>query len=673
MKSFTADAIQARLINTLKKKTGWTQLLADSAITSDMYAHAESNAEIARYLEYLIRENKWGYARNISSLLTQAPALGYKPHRKIAASGLIYLSHDPQLQYAGITNIFSVEDLNTYLTNYSGSLITIPKGTVVSAGSIQFITTQDASYPTNTKYISIPVVQATQKSVIKTSMLGNSFETIRIVSSYIEAGTNATTSQFFSVLNTTTNGTTTICTQVDDIYLADYNVYAYDVTTARDYSYVDIRFGNGIAGAIIPAGSSTTISYLETLGSAGDVASNFVVNTIKSSLNGTFYCTNFAGILGGKDEADIETIRAEGPANYLLDGGITTINSYKATVNSISSIITSNVYYGKSYDNSGNAIDTIYYTAINKLGEAPEATFMEEEMDSMLAGKIHPEDYYIYQLPEFVHIKIGIKGISSSTNADLASLDESINIGINNKYGTLTQTFQNSFDNSKLISYLISNFSVNKITSRIEAVTDLKPSEFIIDDTYQNYYTKSFVFNRSFNRLRTFTDGVLHCLKIQLFMNCPSCIANSRTLLVIQDDTVAEGYRVAQFHYISDITDYDFVTKALAGSPVEIKSTDADYIPIWVTVNLNSFNPADPTALGTGVIRCPLFMPNGTDNFINFNASSEALDSQVFIQVIGEPFVPNINPYYAYDIIKLQADDSLNTSTGDVKVEIANE
>jgi hypothetical protein len=690
MKTFAEDEITKRLLQSLQTKTGWTQIITDSAITSEMGAHAESNAELARYFEYLLREGKWKEAKNIYSLLTQAPYLGYKPSRKVSSIGEIVFSHDSQLQYSGVTNIFSTADLDTYLSPYSGtpSHIVIPKGTIISTGNIQFITIKDVSYDTGMKWVSIPVIQGIQKS-LTFQMLGNSFESIRIVSNFVEDADNTTSNQFLTVYDTPSGYPTSIrYTEYEDIFLAPYDALAYDVNTSADYSYVTIRFGNGVAGSKIPVNSTATVNYLETLGSLGIVSSNFVINTILSTtLPIKFYATNFSSALGGRDEDTLEDIREKAPQKYLLQGGIVTLNDYKATVLSIPSIAKSIAYAGTTVDPSTGSIrDTIFYSGVDTAGNAPDSTTITDFMDALILGKTHPLDFVKYELPEFLHVKIGVKAIAKNTQADLSALQTNLHTGLISNYGILSKNsdFAKSLDNSSVITYCYDNADIKNVTSRIEAVVDLPPSKFLPDTVLPNYYYINFTFDRSYLRLRGFNDGVLHALKVQLYLNCASCIQNSRTLFVVADNSLS-GYKVVQYPYIDRITDYDYMVSSVLKPgvvPEEILPTDiiTPYIPINVYLDLNTLNPSDPTMLGTGTLQVPIFMPNGTDYFINFpGANPTVLDDSITIQAIGEPFVPNIKPYANNDIIRISDDDTIgylglfNPAIGDVRVEIINE
>jgi hypothetical protein len=690
MKSFTADAISARMISNLQTQTGWTQIISDSAITSEFNAHGEGNAELARYFEYLLRESKWTEEKNLNSLLTQCPYLGYKASRKVSSISNIVFSHDPQLQYSGIANIFSTSDLSTYLTYYSGSpsYFVIPKGTIISTGTIQFITTADVSYNTNTQYVQIPVIQGIIRS-LTFQMLGNSFESIRIVSNYVEDGSNSISSNFLSVSITPSGSLTSIpYTKFEDIYLANYDDYAYDINTSRDYSYVTIRFGNGVAGSKVPVNSTATVYYLETLGSQGIVNTNFTINQIISTtLPIPMYATNFTSALGGSDEDTEDDIREKAPQKYLTQGGIITLNDYKGTVLSIPSVARAVAYSGTSIDTTtGSLRDTIFYSAVDTSGEAPDSTTISNYMETLIEGNTHPLDYVVYEAPAFLHLKIGVKGIAKSTQADLSAIESNLHSGLISEYGILgsNSDFSTQIDNSSIVTYSYSNAAIKNVTSRIEAVTDLLPSTFMPDNVLPGYYYTTFSFDQSFIRLRNFSDGVLHVLKIQIYLNCVNCVQNSRTLFLVYNPSTS-SYRVAQYPYIHGITDYNSMSNTIlkAGiSPDEILSTDTTtpYIPINVYLDLNSLNPSDPTLLGIGSLHLPIFMPNGTDYFINFpGANPTTLNQTITIQAIAEPFIPNIIPAATNNIIKINDDDYvgisglLNPAIGDIVVEITNE
>jgi hypothetical protein len=559
MKKFDSASISSRLLTTLSAVAGWTQIISDSAITSLTGSIGEIEAEAVRYFEYLLQEAKWTKAQNQSSLLAQSAFLGYKPHRKISSvntDGFV-LSHDAQLQQSGVINIFAITDLTDHLIPYSGSpsTMTIPQGTVfTSSGGIPFISTgkTSKSYTTGDKYILIPLIQGVQRS-IDIIVLGNPYETIRVNSSSIEAAIG-TSSEFFTIfVQSPGSNTTTEYTQIEDIYLGGPTDTVYDVNVAYDYSYIDIRFGNGITGTLLTAGSKITVSYLETLGSAGNVTQNFTITSISSIFDPSypaFYCTNFTSALGGDDNETIDSIRGQAPLAYLLNGGsIVTSNAYKAAIESIQDILLATVYQSVYLDPVTNASQgSIEYSAIKKDGTAPSLTTFPNDVFEVLEGKTSPLDFTNYNPPAFLHLKLNVQGKTPSSNTNTTDMVNQIQTTLFDRYGTLSQTFKNPFDNSLLTSYVSTTYSLTTVSNQIEAVADLLPSTFEVDPLLTGYYKKAFNFDRSYLRLKGFSDQALHALKVQIYFNCDECQYNgnsfSRTLFVVQTPSTNPSYSI---------------------------------------------------------------------------------------------------------------------------------
>jgi hypothetical protein len=88
-------------------------------------------------------------------------------------------------------------------------------------------------------------------------------------------------------------------------------------------------------------------------------------------------------------------------------------------------------------------------------------------------------------------------------------------------------------------------------------------------------------------------------------------------------------------------------------------------------VNLTSWNQ---TPLGTGNISIPNFLPTFTGNppgkYINFEGASAALlNSKINVQVIAQPFNPNIIPALDNNIISVAQYPS-NPNINDINVEV---
>ena len=630
MKQFDSASINQRLLKTLSNLSGWTQVITDSGVTSTTNSVSEMEAEAVRYLEYLLFEAKWSKAQNLSSLLSQTAYNGYLPHRKISSintDGFV-VSHDARLQSAGIANIFSLADLTTTnLSTYTGTPFKIPLGTIfTSTGGVQFISTQDVWYPNTTAttyngylYTLVPIVQGIKKSVTVT-VLGNPYEKISINNvdangiTQIESATNVYSSGFFTVSVTSFGSTTAIpYTQIEDIFLAGSTDTVYDISVASDFSSISIRFGNGVTGVQLTPNSVVTITYLETLGSFGNVDQNFVITSApQSSFPITIYCTNFTSALGGQDTEAIESIRGAAPQAYITNGGsVVTTAEYIKAIETLPYVHLSTVYSGTYIDPiTGTQQGSILYSAIKTDGTAPDPVQLNIDVLNQLAGKINPLDFSAPVNPAFLHLKFNVQAKLASTNTNIPALVSTINTDLGKLYGTLSQNFatpvinttpqqfQGLFDNSALISHVSNTYSLSNVTNQVEAVVDLLPNTFTADPILSNYYDASFSFDSSYGRLKGFGDGVLHALKINIFFNCAECQYNnnsfSRTLFIVQQPNSVNASSIV----FSFLTTPSTGTITVCGFPVTLLAGDV-VSTATVASKINTYLTTMPTVSST--------------------------------------------------------------------------
>jgi len=166
--NFSFDEVRERILNKLKSKASWSEILFFSTNSRLLDSVAEAISEFAVYDEYLTRNTKWDLATEKSSLVSQAQFMQYEPHRKIGSQGKILVS-------AG-------EDFNTL----PAKNIAIPKYTVFSDGQdIKFSTIQTVNLLTSDLNMEVDVVQGEPKTHVYNAS-GEEYEEISIESSTIE-------------------------------------------------------------------------------------------------------------------------------------------------------------------------------------------------------------------------------------------------------------------------------------------------------------------------------------------------------------------------------------------------------------------------------------------------------------------------------------------------------
>ena len=684
MKKFDKESIKERYVDYLKNSGYWNRILEDSAISLILDVLAERDAETNRYFEYLLKEAKWDYAQNISSLLSQAAYLGYKPKRRRAAVGEIIVSHNAELQGAGVSLFETDLDM---LSPYAGMEIAIPEGVAFSTanGSFEVFSSARKIYSVGTKYLKIPVIQGVIKRFRTSSgAQGLPFEKVRILDNSIEAASDAVTSPFLRVQLYPGGDLNAPPVQVsikENILLAGPDEYACDIKTSYDFSYVEIRFGDGTSGKILPKESIIEVFYVSTLGENGNIFEKYIINKIKTPFSQTvpFYCANFSAILGGKDHDTLDTIRANAPRQYLIGGSIITEDDYRGAIEEIPYIHRSTVYTGLYTDpNTGVIRDMVLFSAIDTAGGVPQKDQIESDLLARIVGRKSPLDIIKYEPPSILRLRFNI---SAKTTSQISSFQTKINNlteALYAKYNILNQNFKTSFDFSKLIAYIRSIGieggveTLIQINPFIEAVEILKPSKFT-PSSILGYYLHAFKFDTSYKKFKMFTDGVLYCLRIQIYFNCPGCEEKSRTIFLIQNENYNPSvpgslpYRVAQYPYISGAFSYAYISNIILNPfvpPTEIPPlingmTNPDYIPFEITYTgyLN-----DPNNLGAGVLKIPERMLNidgsAGDIYINFLAENkEELDNTVSIKVYSIPFYADIHPDKNNNIFSVEKDD----------------
>jgi len=653
MKSFDTVSIQARLLEYLKRYIDpsseskvWNKILNDSAIQSLLYAIAEDSAESARYFEYLLKEAKWDMMKNPSSAWNQAAYLGYNPHRKISSIGTVVFSHDATLEGAGVD--FFESQLEE-LTAYSGANISIPVGTRLSSGSYEFITSETLTYANGIKYLEVPIIQGVRSYITTiTGAEGIEFETVKFVREDIEAALDDVSQQFLTVtvyLGGNINNPQT-ATILEDIYLASPTELACDIHTAKDYSYISVRFGDGLTGIKLPQGSIVRLDYLQTAGSSGNISESFEINTILSdNLSPLLYCTNFSPTLGGDDNETMESIRENAPSYYLIaDRSIVTSEAYVQNIEAIPGIHKASVSEGTYVDEiSAIEFPAILFTAITTEGEAaPASTY--NSLLTRTNNRRPPLDVIVQEDPDLIALYLGVQATVTGTQ-DLAGVETGIQTLLEKEYDILEQSFTNSFDGSEDVSTIWgygadNNVSIARVSETVEGVIDLKPSTFV-ESTVSSYFEKTFSFSPVFTEMKKFEDGKVYCIKVQIRFYCEACEDSQRTLFLIANEEYPSPghpevlpYRMVQYPYIEEITTKSFMENVVLTPGVgyeEIEPADDDYINFTLTVDYTD-------DLNSGKLIVPLYKKDGTSLYINFNtADEEELDDIVSIKVYAEP------------------------------------
>lgn len=663
MKSYAPNDIKLRMVRRLKEYANWNKIIEDSAIDALLTVKSEGLSEISRYLEHNRRENTWSYAQDINSILGQIGLFGYKLKRKISSIGYIYFSHDININ----TMKFDSELEN--LSEYDGASISIPIQSSLVINGIPFLTSKEYIYTSGMKYLKVPIIQGMNRILSTTPQkaVGLPFEVLRLNSPNIEAAQDTISESFFNVQLTLPSGIIVSAEEVESIFLADENTYAYEIKNYLPSNlsdgYVDITFGNNVSGIQLPKDTIVTVSYLETVGELGNIVEKAIAQGTATFSNGILYYNNFESILGGKNEDTIETIKINGPRSCNGDGSIITETQYKQAIESIPYVQKAVVYSGL------NDLDkeAVLFSAINTLGLAPNKLDIEQDLLLRTLSKKSPLDIVSFIDPSFLNIEINYQAkIDTSKNQDIQLVISNIKSLIYNNYSIFDMDFKESIVKDKITSLIFNNTETGLITSSncfIEAKEILKPSTFKESiDTF--FFEKEFTFNSSFEKIRH--DVSIYLLRFDIKWSCINCEFKNKTIFILKnpeydpDDPFSSYYLVKQYPLIEDVITEEYMTSVINNplvEPNEIIEGDPLYYPFEVEFNQTS-------ELANTIFKIPRKY-NG-ESYIDFeNFTGDELDEEVSISCYAFPL-----NYNSKAITPLTSNTIINLLESDIKVEV---
>lgn len=461
---FDQQSIEQRLVNSLSAKSEWADLLFFGTNRNLLSTNAEGNAQLARYIEYLVRETKWSLARNISSLMYQAAAHNYTPHRKNGAVGSVRLSSDEAF------------------TTPPSTTIDIPKYSIFSTDAGVQVTSISASNIVSgvDAYVDIDVVQGTPKT-FSTTALGNINEVISIVNSSIE------NNQYELFVNGV------LWTEINELRVADSSAEVYQIRNKPDFSGIDILFGDDLNGVQLSAGDVIQFKYLETLGVDGNIAQIGKVTNVDSVIYDTglntveVFVTNLDSIVGGEDVETIEELRAQSPLTFQSAERAITRNDYKAILNATPQVLKSTVWGVYEINEDAGTPGTyisdeenyVYIAAISSaggnLGESAKTTLREYLQDFKSAT-----DVVNFQDVVFVYLQFNTDVYVSNRSLVLSEIKSRVISAIEGQYVKENLDFNENIPESDYQAFIDNLEGVDYHDTTIELVNflDFNTSQF---------------------------------------------------------------------------------------------------------------------------------------------------------------------------------------------------
>lgn len=596
---------------------------------------------MARYAEYLLGEKKWKTAQNMSSLNTQVGLIGRKSHRKRSAISYLTVTHtDPEgverLENLGKT-FFNLNDESNYdnisrdsdpqqitktksLTPWTFDRpYVIPKYTrFVSASGVEFVSTEAVASRTlqepysliqsdvdkynvfignkgweGIKYVKVPTIQGKIVKLTLGVAAGQRFETLVLEDTNCEDASNTVSKDLLKIYVNPTpdvDANKVEWNTITNILLAGPHDNVVEIINKVDYSGVLFKFGDGITGSKLPAGSTISIQYLKTDGEAGNVTKPHQIKSIvfpegynmvdprTESTSNFLSVTNTSPILGGKDEEDEDDLRAQAPLDYMQYYAIATTASYEAQIKNTAQIGLDKVkvFGGTKEDVVALGFDdlaesnkaVLYVTAISSNGEKiedPENNFIKPVVKAIGDLKA-PDDTLAYIEPSFIKLRLGATVYSDSSDLsdeDIIKLEKQSLI---DNYDIFNRTFKQAFHTSDMISLTKAFPFVEYVSTHVEALAevnintdDVKHIQGITrtiyvegvstEVTYPTMYKFSFKFNDIYGSnpyaygFKNYLQNAPMVLRIDLeFKNNPSKAAKlNRTFFMYDNRNVYEG------------------------------------------------------------------------------------------------------------------------------------
>jgi len=243
------------------------------------------------------------------------------------------VSHAKSLGYVPSSARASTAYLNVYIKsdNTGPAQITMPKGTVFTGliGTTQytFVTNQSYTVSKSAIFDYTFSVEAKQGS-IKTNTFrvdgNNVYQKFTIPDTMVD-----TTTLLVRVRPSVASTTYTTYTHYGNIVnlTADSKVYFVQENSNGEY---EVYFGDGVIGYKPAAGSIVEIAYVSTVGSEGNGAKTFSINSTVNGLTVTSVTnsTGFTRTQDGADKEAIDSIRFNAPRSFASQNRAVTATDY---------------------------------------------------------------------------------------------------------------------------------------------------------------------------------------------------------------------------------------------------------------------------------------------------------------------------------------------------------
>jgi hypothetical protein len=270
----------------------------------------------AYYLNMVANEAFMDTALLRESVVSHAKTLGYIPFSYSAPKSVVNVTIDS-------------------LTSVPGTA-TIPKGTTFSSNlidniSYNFVNLEDVTVTksgTNFYFENLELYEGSLVSYNYTFNLNSNPKSI-----FVLPDSNIDTTTLYVTVNDNTGNTATqVYNQVTDILGVDSTSLVYFLQESKKGNY-EIYFGDGVVGKALTDGSSVTVNYLITNGTAANGVDGFVSDVaIAGYTNITIDVLDVAG--GGSIRESVDSIKYSAASQYATQNRLVTIKDYETYIQS---------------------------------------------------------------------------------------------------------------------------------------------------------------------------------------------------------------------------------------------------------------------------------------------------------------------------------------------------
>jgi hypothetical protein len=317
MVAFDVESIKNRMIDRLKVKASWEDLLFYSTNLILIETFAEELHYLADYDAYLTKETKWGLANNRTSLLSAQDLHGYQARKQVSSIGKLRVSSS-----------------QTFDSNHTVDIFIQKYALFKTSSDIKFISKDNYVFSKTSPngYIYIDVIQGEFKTETFTAV-GIANEKFNISNVNIE-----NTSLIVYVNDI-------LYTIVDSLYTSTSTSLDYITKLKIDDNTLDIVFGDGIYGKKLLVNDTVKVTYIETKGILGNITGLDIINKVVTNIKTVegnsikMYCTNTEILIGGSAEEDIESIRYNATDYFQTGDRAVTITDYEALITQLNTFI----------------------------------------------------------------------------------------------------------------------------------------------------------------------------------------------------------------------------------------------------------------------------------------------------------------------------------------------